>query len=216
MSKPAEIEAHGRSRRPRARRASTSWSTMPASSTSRRSSNSRRSNGTRSSRSTCRPPSTPSGSRCRRCSSATGAASSISRARTAWSRACDKVAYVAAKHGLVGLTKVVALETAQDRRHLQRDLSRLGAHAAGAEADRGARQARRHPGREGASSICSPRSSRRSNSSRRSSSAGSRCSCARRRRHRSAGTALADAMAAGPRNKRIARSTPHCARATNA
>jgi 3-hydroxybutyrate dehydrogenase len=43
----------------------------------------------------------------------------------------EKVAYVAAKHGIIGLTKVV-----------QRDLSRLGADAAGAEADRGSRQGR--------------------------------------------------------------------------
>ena len=38
-----------------------------------------------------------------------------------------KCAYVAAKHGLLGLTKAVALEAAR-RRHLQRDLPGLGPH----------------------------------------------------------------------------------------
>ncbi len=54
----------------------------------------------------------------------------------------QKIAYIAAKHGVVGLTKVIALETAQTRHHLQRDLPRLGADAAGAEADRRARARR--------------------------------------------------------------------------
>ena len=49
----------------------------------------------------------------------------------------EKAAYVAAKHGLVGLTKVTAIEAANQRRHLQRDLPWLGAYAAGAEAGRG-------------------------------------------------------------------------------
>ena len=40
-----------------------------------------------------------------------------------------KAAYVAAKHGVVGLTKVVALETARGRHHLQCDLPGLRAHA---------------------------------------------------------------------------------------
>ena len=43
-----------------------------------------------------------------------GAGSSISPRRTASSPAASKAAYVAAKHGLVGLTKVVALELAND------------------------------------------------------------------------------------------------------
>ena len=56
---------HGRPRpRPSSAR-STSWSTMPASSTSRRSRTSRRPSGTRSWRSTCRPPSTPCARRSR-------------------------------------------------------------------------------------------------------------------------------------------------------
>ena len=65
----------------------------------------------------------------------------------------QKSAYVAAKHGIVGLTKVVALETATHRRHLQRDLPRLGAHAAGAEADRRPRRARTGATRGGAPSL---------------------------------------------------------------
>ena len=55
----------------------------------------------------------------------------------------QKSAYVAAKHGLVGLTKVIALETAHDRHHVQRDLPGLGADAAGAKAGRRPRRARR-------------------------------------------------------------------------
>jgi 3-hydroxybutyrate dehydrogenase len=43
-----------------------------------------------------------------------GAASSTSPRRTAWSPRRQKVAYVAAKHGVIGLTKVAALETAND------------------------------------------------------------------------------------------------------
>ncbi len=54
----------------------------------------------------------------------------------------QKAAYVAAKHGILGLTKVVALETATTGHHLQRDLSRLGADAARAEADRRSRRGR--------------------------------------------------------------------------
>ena len=62
----------------------------------------------------------------------------------------EKAAYVAAKHGLVGLTKVMAIETGQPGHHLQRDLPRLGADRAGAAADRRARRGAGHPGREGA------------------------------------------------------------------
>ena len=47
-----------------------------------------------------------------------------------------KSAYVAAKHGVVGLTKTVALEIAEHGDHLQRHLPRLRAHAAGRGADR--------------------------------------------------------------------------------
>ena len=61
----------------------------------------------------------------------------------------QKAAYVAAKHGVVGLTKVVGLETAKNRRHLQRHLPRLGADALGGAADRGARHAERHDHRGG-------------------------------------------------------------------
>ena len=61
----------------------------------------------------------------------------------------EKAAYVAAKHGIVGLTKVVAIEGRQCRHHLQRDLPGLGADAAGAEADRGARPGEGTDGRAG-------------------------------------------------------------------
>ena len=75
--------------------------------------NSRRKSGTPSWRSTCRPPFIPRGWRCLRCS------------RNKWGRIINiasahglvaspfKSAYVAAKHGMVGLTKVTALETAE-------------------------------------------------------------------------------------------------------
>ena len=42
----------------------------------------------------------------------TGAGSSTSPRHTGWSPSVEKSAYVASKHGVVGLTKVVALETA--------------------------------------------------------------------------------------------------------
>ena len=113
VSKPAEIEAmvDRCDREARPRRHPGQQRRHPA--RRQRSRIFRRNAGTRSSPSTCRRRSMRSASRCRRCWSATGAASSTSRARTAWSRASQKVAYVAAKHGLVGLTKVVALETAK-------------------------------------------------------------------------------------------------------
>ncbi len=56
----------------------------------------------------------------------------------------EKAAYVTAKHGLVGLTKVIAIEAANDGRHLQRDLPRLGADRARQKADRGARRRAGH------------------------------------------------------------------------
>ena len=46
-----------------------------------------------------------------------------------------KAAYVAAKHGIVGLTKVTALEDSRSQHHLQCDLPRLCLHAAGRSAD---------------------------------------------------------------------------------
>ena len=46
-----------------------------------------------------------------------------------------KSAYVAAKHGIMGLTKTVALEVARDKHHLQRHLPRLRADPAGRSAD---------------------------------------------------------------------------------
>ena len=46
-----------------------------------------------------------------------------------------KSAYVSAKHGIMGLTKTIALEVARDEHHLQRDLPRLCADPAGRGAD---------------------------------------------------------------------------------
>ena len=46
-----------------------------------------------------------------------------------------KSAYVAAKHGIVGLTKTVALEVATQGHHRERDLPRLRVDAARREAD---------------------------------------------------------------------------------
>ena len=60
-----------------------------------------------------------------------------------------KAAYVAAKHGLLGLTKVTALETAEDRNHLQRHLPRLRVHAACRGADRRPGQDARDSARSG-------------------------------------------------------------------
>ncbi len=49
---------------------------------------------------------------CRKCWRETGAGSSTSLRCTAWSRRRTRPPYVASKHGVVGLTKAVALETA--------------------------------------------------------------------------------------------------------
>ena len=95
----------------RPRRRSTSWSTMPASSTSRRSSISRTSAGTRSSRSTCRPRFTPRRRPCRDDARRWGRIINIASAHGLVASG-EKAAYVTAKHGLVGLTKVTAIETA--------------------------------------------------------------------------------------------------------
>ena len=55
-----------------------------------------------------------------------------------------KAPYVTAKHGLIGLAKVVAKEGAAARRARQRDLPRLRAHAAGRQADSRAGEDARH------------------------------------------------------------------------
>jgi 3-hydroxybutyrate dehydrogenase len=68
--------------------------------------------GTPSSPSTSPAPSTPRAWRCPPCRRPTGAASSTSPRCTAWWPRRNKSAYVAAKHGIVGLTKVTALENA--------------------------------------------------------------------------------------------------------
>ncbi|MEK9754992.1 MAG: SDR family oxidoreductase [Rhodospirillaceae bacterium] len=51
---------------------------------------------------------------CRACASGAGAATSTSPRRTALVASKGKSAYVAAKHGITGLTKTVALECAED------------------------------------------------------------------------------------------------------
>src|SRR5262245_47006120 len=68
--------------------------------------------GMRSLRSICRRISTPFVPLFLKCGLATGAASSILPLPMAWWHRYEKAAYVAAKHGVLGLTKVVALETA--------------------------------------------------------------------------------------------------------
>ena len=60
-----------------------------------------------------------------------------------------KSAYVAAKHGLVGLTKVDRARARRGRRHLQRGLPRLRLDAPGRAADRRPGQVARHPARAG-------------------------------------------------------------------
>ena len=60
-----------------------------------------------------------------------------------------KSAYVAAKHGIVGLTKATALETAEHGHHLQRDLPWIRLHAAGRSPDRRSSEGPRHPSRAG-------------------------------------------------------------------
>ena len=113
MSSPASIAEMIETTSAKIRRGSTSSSTMPASSMWRRCRTFRRRNGTRSSPSICPPPSTPRGSRC------------LSMIANRWGRIINiasahglvgsayKSAYVAAKHGILGLTKVTALEVAE-------------------------------------------------------------------------------------------------------
>ncbi len=98
-------------RRPSA--ASMCSSTMPASSMSRRSRISRSRSGTRSSPSTCPAPSTPCAPRSR-CMKAKGMGRIINIASAHGLVASPfKSAYVAAKHGILGLTKTAALELAE-------------------------------------------------------------------------------------------------------
>ena len=58
-----------------------------------------------------------------------------------------KSAYVAAKHGLAGFTKTVALELAETRHHRERHLAGLRVDAAGREADPRPRQVEGHHAR---------------------------------------------------------------------
>ena len=54
----------------------------------------------------------------------------------------EKAAYVAAKHGVIGLDQGRGAGNCDERNHLQRDLSRLGADAAGRKADQRAGRTR--------------------------------------------------------------------------
>ena len=76
----------------------------------------------------------------------------------------NKAAYVASKHGVVGLTKVAAPRDGRDRRHGQRHRPRLGPHAPGRGPDPGAGRGRGQVVRAGQASSCSPRSSPRGSS----------------------------------------------------
>ena len=67
----------------------------------------------RLSRSICPPPFTRSAWLCRRCGGRAEAASSTSLLLSLSSASPLTSAYTAAKHGIIGLTKVVALETAE-------------------------------------------------------------------------------------------------------
>ena len=114
MSDPAAIAADDGALRRASSAAPTCWSTTPASSTSRRSRASRRRNGTRSSPSTCRRCSTPPAPRSRRCAPRAGAGSINTASAHSLVASPNKSAYVAAKHGVAGFTKTVALEAARD------------------------------------------------------------------------------------------------------
>ena len=132
--------------------------------------------------------------------------------RAGWGR----IVNIASSHGLVASADKVGLRRRQARPgrphqgggardrahqdHLQRDLPRLGADAAGAEADRRARRREARSRSRRQRTRCSAKSSRRSSSSRRSRSASSPCSSARRPRSRSAARATRS-TAAGPRSK---------------
>jgi 3-hydroxybutyrate dehydrogenase len=110
MSKPAEIEDM-MVRRRAVSAAWTSWSTTPASSMWRMSRTSPSSAGTPSSPSTCPAPSMPPAWRCRPCAANWGRIINVASVHGLVASA-QKSAYVAAKHGIVGLTKVTALENA--------------------------------------------------------------------------------------------------------
>ena len=114
MTKPEAIARNDRRHAWPSTAGSTSSSTTRAFNMSRRSTSSRSRNGTRSCRSTCRRHFTPCGWRCRRCGkNGFGRIINIASAHGLVASPF-KAAYVAAKHGIVGLTKVAALETAEE------------------------------------------------------------------------------------------------------
>ena len=109
-----------------------------------------------------------------------------------------KSAYVAAKHGMLGLTKVTALETAEAGHHLQRHLPRLCLHAAGRGADRRPGQGARHPARAGDPRRVAGAAAEQALRHRRGDSARSRCSSLATPPPRSPAPPCRS-MAAGPR-----------------
>ena len=135
MSKGDRDRRHDRRRRQASSAASISWSTMPASSSSRRSRNF--------------PPEKWDQIIAINLSAAFHAIRAAVPGMKAkkWGRIINtasahalvaspfKSAYVSAKHGIAGLTKTVALETAHLRHHRQRHLPRLCLDAAGGKAD---------------------------------------------------------------------------------
>ena len=138
----------------RASAASTSSSTMPGSSTSARSRRSRPRNMKRSSRSTSRRPGTPS--RAAFAAMKQNGFGRIINVASAHGLVASpfKSAYVAAKHGVVGLTKTRRARRRRAWHHLQRDLPGLCLDAAGREPDRRHRQGARHHAAKRSSATC--------------------------------------------------------------
>jgi 3-hydroxybutyrate dehydrogenase len=136
----ALVERGGRLRHPGEQRR--------ASSMSPRSRTSRQRSGTRSSRSTCPRPSTPRGRPAGDAGAGWGRVVNIASAH-GLTASPYKSAYVAAKHGVVGLTKVTALECAGQGHHRQRHLPGLCADPAGRGADPRPDEDPRHGPRDG-------------------------------------------------------------------
>ena len=148
--------------------------------------------------------STRRASRCPHEAARTGAASSTSPRSHGLVASAQKSAYVAAKHGIVGLTKVDrAGERATTGITVQRDLPGLGADAAGAKAGRRTRAATRHDRNEEAKRAAAGREGAVAavHHAGGTGRAGA-CSSARRRRTTCAAW-RGTWMAAGRRNKSV-------------